>query len=177
MNENKMIIGIDPGSRGALVVLAPDECNPTGYSLVDYTRMPLEDIVVKGKGVKKTKTRISAQGIVDWLSQYDPASCVVMLEKAYASPKFSMGVTGAFAFGRGIGILVGALTALGYEINEVAPSQWKPAAGVKGGDKEGARHKAQELWGAQHFFLVRDNDKAEAALLGYYGAICRGVIK
>jgi crossover junction endodeoxyribonuclease RuvC len=75
-----------------------------------------------------------------------------------------------FRFGYGAGAIEGVLAGLGIEVVLVAPTVWKPAMRL-GSDKGRARAEAQRLFPAlaSLFGRVRDDGRAEAALLGLYG--------
>jgi hypothetical protein len=79
------------------------------------------------------------------------------------------GATSAFAFGRGLGVIEGALASFERPTTMVRPQVWTKALGV-GSDKGAHRLAAQRLWpaDAQVFNRVKDDGRADAALLAHW---------
>lgn len=77
---------------------------------------------------------------------------------------------GAFTFGHGAGFIAGAALALGFRVEKIPPMRWKSALKVPA-DKRGAIARASELLPAYaHLWpLMKDDGKAEAAMLALYG--------
>lgn len=96
------------------------------------------------------------------------------LERVGAMP--GQGVSSMFAFGRALGIVEGVLGALCLPFTWLAPAQWKMALRVPA-DKGAARARASQLLpaGATHWPLVKHDGRAEAALIGLYGARVMGL--
>ena len=66
------------------------------------------------------------------------------VERVTSSPQ--MGVTSAFCFGRGLGVVDGVIAALGWSVEYVAPRVWKKAFGIRvGAGKDDSRAKASQL--------------------------------
>ncbi len=76
-----------------------------------------------------------------------------------------------FNFGRGYGQIEGVLAALEIPVTLVTPQVWKRSLSVPA-DKSASRARAAQLWPglAGTFSRVRDDGRAEAALIGLYGA-------
>jgi crossover junction endodeoxyribonuclease RuvC len=75
-----------------------------------------------------------------------------------------------FNFGYSAGILAGVCAGLRVPVSLHRPSVWKRAAGVPA-DKGGARQMAQRFWpGCRDFDRVKDDGRAEAALLARWVA-------
>ncbi len=74
-----------------------------------------------------------------------------------------MGVTSAFSFGKGAGILEGILIASGIKIIAVQPSVWKRGLGT---DKKASVIRANEVlkWPEP----IKHDGLAEAALIGWH---------
>jgi crossover junction endodeoxyribonuclease RuvC len=88
------------------------------------------------------------------------------------------GAVGAFSFGR-CGVIEGACGALGLPVRFLTPSAWKRAVGIapgKDGAKDAARSEAIRRWPDQAalFARVRDDGRAEAALIAVAGLIQEG---
>jgi crossover junction endodeoxyribonuclease RuvC len=86
------------------------------------------------------------------------------------------GAVGAFAFGRSRGIVEGVLAAAGIPATFIAPAAWKRAVGIppgREGAKDAARAEALRRWPshAALFARVKDDGRAEAALIGVAGMI------
>ena len=93
---------------------------------------------------------------------------VAWVEDVHSMP--GQGVASTFKFGRSVGVVEGALSALGIPIRWVSPAKWKKAMGLPA-DKGAARRRAIELWPdhAHLFARVKDDGRAEAALIAEYG--------
>jgi crossover junction endodeoxyribonuclease RuvC len=148
----KLICGIDPGMSGALALLADGE-------LVEVADMPV--IEVHGK------RRPNAAAAAEIVIRFNAALTVI--EQVGAMPR--QGVASTFAFGYGAGVLEGIHAALGRAILMVRPNVWKREANVPA-DKGAARMMATRLWPdhADLFARVKDDGRAEAALLARWGA-------
>lgn len=152
-----LYLGIDPGNKGAIAVLTDKG------ELVEVWDMPTLEIKVG----KATKTRISPELLAQELRNFDDV-CHAFMEGVSSSPQ--MGVTSAFAFGEGFGIVKGVLAALSIPVTLVPPAKWKRDMGLNQ-SKDGSRAKAIAKWPrhAGEFKRVKDADRAEAALIGYWG--------
>jgi len=149
-----MIIGIDPGLSGAIAFMSDE-----GY-LIGVADMPTIDV-----GGKK---KVSPQMLVSLLEDYDDVKMVV-IEEVGAMP--GQGVTSMFNFGYSAGILAGVCAGLRMPMTFYRPAVWKRAAGVPA-DKGAARQMAQRLWpGSRDFDRVKDDGRAEAALLARWVAL------
>lgn len=152
------IIGIDPGNKGAVAILT------AAGELVEVWDMPTLEVKVG----KATKTRISPELLAQELRNWDDVK-VACMEAVASSPQ--MGVASAFAFGEGFGIVKGVLAALGIPLTLVPPARWKRDMGLNA-SKDGSRARAIAKWPAQahEFKRVKDDGRAEAALIGCWGA-------
>jgi crossover junction endodeoxyribonuclease RuvC len=151
------ILGIDPGASGALVLLSTD----TG-SLEIYD-MPTVEI----KRGQRNVRQVNAGMLVDIIKQAKPDAAFV--ESVHAMP--GQGVSSMFAFGRALGLLEGALAGLGVPFTLIPPREWTAAMRVKGG-KDGSRSRVADLFPsfAKEFARVKDDGRADAALIAAYGA-------
>lgn len=148
------ILGVDPGIHGALALIDTDEW------FLAITDMPKEPGVGGKNSVSATLTSrlIRAAG-----SDYS------FIESVFSSPQ--MGVVSAFAFGRARGILEGACAATSA-LELPRPQEWKASTKTPK-DKNQARSRAIQLF-PQHahlFARVKDDGRAEAALIALYGAL------
>lgn len=160
-------IGVDPGLSGAVAIL--DDAG----RLVEVIDMPQADGHVNGAALR---------GAIDacrWeLTPYplERVHVVAWVEDVHAMP--GQGVSSTFKFGRSVGVVVGVLGALDIPIRWVAPGVWKKSMGLPTGKnvtkrqaKEAARRRAMELWPdkASLFTRAKDDGRAEAALIAWYG--------
>jgi crossover junction endodeoxyribonuclease RuvC len=145
-------LGVDCGLSGALAVVETINGIPT---LVDVIDMP-----IIGSGAK---ARVNVLAVVEWIRRHAPSACY--LERAQAMPK--QGASSGFIYGRSVGAIESAVMLCEVPLSIVEPSTWKRSLRFNGGDKEGARQRAIELFPQQHAFLARrkDHGRAEAALL------------
>lgn len=94
--------------------------------------------------------------------------CAVV-EKVDASP--NMGVSSAFRFGQGFGILQGVLISHNLQVKYAYPATWKSGMGLSKSKDESLRLACKLFPEWQGTFTKdrRSADLAEAALLAYYG--------
>jgi crossover junction endodeoxyribonuclease RuvC len=152
------IIGIDPGAGGAIAILE------RGGRLVHVFDMPAVEVVTGGKA----KRRVSPEMLAAELRLYNVDGTVAYIEQVGAMP--GQGVSSMFAFGEAFGLAKGVLAGLAIPVQSVTPGKWKKALQLNAG-KDGARAKAAALWPEQagEFRRVKDDGKAEAALIAYWG--------
>jgi crossover junction endodeoxyribonuclease RuvC len=150
-----VILGIDPGKSGALALYDP----ATGA-------LEVEDVPTLQIGSKRTLDHYALARTVDNWARHNP---VVYLELVGSMP--GEGHAGAFDFGRTSGLLCGVCAAHFLRIEWVTPGVWKRALGVKG-DKDVSRQRASALLPRHSGLWLRkkDDGRAEAALIAYYGA-------
>lgn len=150
-----MICAIDPGYHGAIAWV-------TNGLLVEVVDMP----IVKANG----KTRIVASEVAMLLSARWSQTDMVIIEAVGARP--GQGVTSMFNFGYGAGLLEGVCAALFLPYFHVTPQTWKRQLGV-GADKGECRSMCQKLWpgAAAQFKRVKDDGRADAALLGHWASV------
>jgi crossover junction endodeoxyribonuclease RuvC len=146
-------LGIDPGVHGALaIVVVSDGAAP---QLLDTI-----DIPTTGVGAKE---RVDVLAMRAWIESYRPDHCVI--ERAQAMPK--QGASSGFKYGRAAGALEAVVACCEIPVTIVEPAMWKRAQHLRGGDKEGARQRALQLFPAAHerFARRKDHQRAEAALI------------
>ncbi|MBE3145028.1 MAG: hypothetical protein IMZ61_14085 [Planctomycetes bacterium] len=144
------IIGLDPGSCGAAVLLRED-------GSTDIARFD-----------KMTQTDI-AEALCEWQwggggPIYENAHCFAYLEKVHSMPK--QGVSSTFKFGLNYGFLIGCLTALRIPYEFVTPNTWQKALSCQSkGKKNVTKAKAQQLF--PHLKII--HTIADALLIAEYG--------
>jgi Holliday junction resolvasome RuvABC endonuclease subunit len=141
------ILGIDPGRKGALAVMARES-----------------------HAVWQVETHDMPAGIADLqslLPNLTPVAFAVVEKPFY--PR-SMGTTNAARSAEAYGALLASLHAAGIPIREVRPDEWKRALNVPK-DKNGARQMAAMMFpdDAGQWPLIKHDGRAEAALLAWYG--------
>lgn len=147
-----MIAGVDPGSAGAIAWL-----DDNGH-LIEVRDLP----VVKGTGLQPAV-------LASWLREPNRLPIHLFLERVAARP--GAGVSGMFNFGCGYGQIQGVAAALGIPVTLVTPAKWKGHLRVPA-DKSAARFRASQLWpgAAASFARVKDDGRAEAAMIGLFGS-------
>ena len=153
-----IVAGIDPGIRGGLAIVAVEDA--AAPRLVDAIAVP-----VIGANAKE---RVDAIAIRDWISQHNVQHAFI--ERAQAMP--NQGRSSGFKYGRATGAIEAALACSKIPATIVEPAAWKKFHGLRGGDKEGGRQRALEIFPASHALLARklDHGRAEAALIALFGA-------
>jgi len=153
-----MILGIDPGASGALAWL--DDAG----MLLAVEDMPAVMVLVGSK----ERRRVSSQMLAALIRDTMPTRAYV--ERVGAMP--GQGTASMFSFGFSAGLVDGVLAGLAIPVTYVQPATWKKAAGLVGGDKGAARLRAAQLYPEQAamFARVRDDGRAEAALIASFGA-------
>lgn len=153
------VLGVDPGAFGALAVLDTDT------DLLVVEDMPVVSVKRTSKG--RQSHNVSEQQIAVLITDLFPD--VAWVERVHAFPK--QGVTSSFNFGMTFGMVLGALAGCRVPIHLITPTQWKRAFNL-GADKQAARLLVARMFpsNAKTFARVRDDGRAEAALLAVFGA-------
>ena len=151
------VLGIDPGLGGALAML--DTELPGALAIADIPTV----LVSHGRGRRR---EINEAMLASLLRRYEPD--VAWLERVHSLPK--QGVSSTFSFGVTYGVIRGVLAALSVPVNLVTPQEWKKHHRI-GKEKAFARAAAVRLFPshAERFDRVKDDGRAEAALLALYG--------
>jgi crossover junction endodeoxyribonuclease RuvC len=82
------------------------------------------------------------------------------------------GVSSVFAFGKAYGVVLGVVGANYLKLVSPPPALWKRVLGLSGKGKDASRMAASNFWPhhAGQFARVKDDGRAESALLALYGA-------
>lgn len=171
-------IGIDPGSSGALAVYDAE-----ARRVLHIQDMPIFNMTIN----KKTRKRIDAIGLLEFLATWQMAGCqLVMIEAVGGRPR--QGASAAFVFGYGVGLIYMACVALRLPIETVPPQTWKRVLRVPGkaekADKKSREFNAmivnradelmpdaRDMWRGEKKHRGQDVfkvDRAEAAMLAKY---------
>lgn len=152
-----IVAGIDPGKTGALAII---------YSgAVEFRDVPR--ITLRGK---------DKPAWLDWYTDWSNAlefACVnlVVIEDVSARP--GQGVTSMFTFGRSLGYAhaIAAGVRPRPRIEFVTPAVWKAKLGLLNSGKGASREKCRSIYPSTTADLqrVKDDGRAEAALIAHYG--------
>lgn len=147
-----LVLGVDPGKRGALAFLYAD--NGTLLEAVD---MPDWKGAALGAALSEVCAGWSPHRIV-----------AAWVEKVGSRP--NQGHMNVWTFAESYGVLLGVLGARRIPVRYVTPNVWKPAMGVTK-DKTSSRDAAAARWpsDAHLFRRVKDDGRAEACLIAEYG--------
>ena len=150
----KTILGIDPGSSGALSFY-------DGNELLIFD-MPFFEIK-KGKTVRK---KIDFVELVKIIGNNKP-------DHAYlenVSAQFGNGAAAAFSFGWACACVENAILSSFVPFTLVTPQAWKKAMQVPA-DKDAARMRASQLLPnhTHNWDRKKDHNRAESALIALYG--------
>jgi len=155
-----VVVGIDPGNSGALAFLSYEN------AAIRILDMPTFEFMTT-----KNRTEIDPYAIAEALKAHDVEH--VYMEEVFSSPQ--MGVTSAFNFGQGKGMIRGVVAALGAPITQIKPSKWKKDMHVPADKKAACARASQLIPGAATAFKGPRggtlDGRAEAALLALYGAL------
>lgn len=151
-------LGIDLGKEGAFVAVSNE-------GIVHAFDMPLE-ARRKGKGtVEAVSPALLRDELLALQSEHGKIRMAVLEEVT----SFGMGKQSALNFGKGIGLVVGLLTALCIPYTEVRPQRWKKDFGLNN-EKAASLSLARAKWPASDLFSrKKDDGRAEAALMAEYG--------
>jgi Holliday junction resolvasome RuvABC endonuclease subunit len=152
------ILGIDPGIHGGLAIV----------ELGDGTATLVDAIDIPAHGTK-AKERVDAAAVCAFVVRHKPQHAYI--ERGQAMPK--QGASSGFKYGRAIGAIEATITCCDIPMTIVEPSMWKKFHHLHGGDKEGGRQRALQLFPAAHALLARkkDHGRAEAALIALAGEV------
>ena len=103
-----------------------------------------------------------------WILAHRPQHAFI--ERAQAMPK--QGASSGYKYGRAVGAIEAVIACCEVPLTLVEPSAWKMFHRLRGGDKDGGRQRALQLFPAAHALFARkkDHGRAEAALIALAGA-------
>lgn len=166
-----LIIGIDPGSTGCIVVT-----DDTGKYIA---HMDMPTIVVG------TKTRVNAAAIAGWLRAVMTAQpyhhmtlCHAFIEQVGAMAKdgVKQGASSMFTFGYAAGAAYGVIAGMGIACTFLTPQAWKKSVGLINTVKDAARSKAILLYPDLRALDAKGKGGAlaDALLIARHGRISLG---
>ena len=151
------IIGIDPGSSGAIAILQNNKV------------LNIFDIPVMSEG-KKNKRQLNSALLVSLLRENisNNEEVAVVVEQVNAMP--GQGVTSMFNFGQTFGAIKGICAALDLPIFFVRPSKWKKHFELINSSKDSSRTKAIEMYPSLSGDLSKKKDvnKSDAILIARF---------
>lgn len=152
------VLGLDPGLTGALALY---DMNAKALHHV----WDIPTIVSPTSGKRVIDVAALSQGIDVFASKISFA----VLEDVSSRP--GEGVASTFKFGEGFGTLKGILAANYIPTHLVKPAVWKILLGLNS-SKTLSRERAMSLFPThkQFFRRAKDDGRAEAALLAWFGA-------
>jgi crossover junction endodeoxyribonuclease RuvC len=152
-----VILGIDPGLSGAIAVL--DLSN----NLLAVHDMPTTTI----RSGKSDKRQLSEAMLSSLVKQTNAQHSYL----EFVSARPGQGVSSMFNFGVGYGAIRGVLAGLGVPMSTVTPAKWQRDLNLAKG-KDANRARAAQLFPefAYLFSRVKDDGRADAALIAWWGA-------
>lgn len=139
-----IILGIDPGVKGALALFDKNERRVTVHDMPDTT-----------------------QGLDDLLRTFPPVAFAV-IEKPYY-PKI-IGINNAVKIAEAFGRIKALIYTRGIPTREARPAEWKAALNLSS-SKSASRESAAMFFpdDADQWKRAKDDGRAEAALIAWYG--------
>lgn len=171
--KRPLILGVDPGLSGACAIL-----NGASRELVAIFDMPLstkDDRENGGRGVDGytlgTIIGQYANDIQCAIVELVGGMTYIHTDAQGRQSKRGQGSAESFAFGKSAGVAQGVIQGLLIPCHFVYPATWKSLMGLNS-NKNLSRERARQQWKshAAHFSRVKDDGRAEAALLALFGA-------
>lgn len=153
------ILGLDPGLKGALALLAPDG------GLLELVDMPT-------LAVTKSRREIDTQRLVETLEDWRglQGEFRVVVERAMVMP--GQGGSSGFKIGIGFGQILGILAAQKVSHTTVTPQVWQRALFgklAKGTGKDRARAHAAQMFPRADLGRRKTQDRSDAICIALYG--------
>ena len=154
-----IIIGIDPGIKGAICILKDGK-------ILDVFDMPIMPVG------KKNKSQVNGSQIYNEIKKVtvneEKTNIKVVIEQVSAMP--GQGVTSMFNFGQSFGVLKGIFSAMQIPMDFVSPVKWKKHFNLINTQKDSSRTKAIEFFPYISHKLSRKKDanKADAILIASF---------
>jgi crossover junction endodeoxyribonuclease RuvC len=152
-----MIVGLDPGTRGAIAAL-------DGREVVLVENLPVHTVAAKGRGDRAELDVHTLHALIAGLGPIEHA----FVEKVAARP--GNGSVSMFRFGQACGAIYATLAVMGIPLSFVQPQAWQRHHGI-GPSPEAARQRAVQLYPQIASRLARkaDANRADALLIAGYG--------
>lgn len=148
---SRAVVGVDPGITGAIAVIIDGR-------LMTIFDMPMNEGRCDGSAVADMFESVALGHETH-----------VVVEDTQPMPR--NGSIASFKLGLNTGIVLGAAQAMRLPLRRVRPADWKRGQGLLGKTKNASRGLASELYPdfANQFRLVKNDGRAEAALIARYG--------
>lgn len=155
-------LGIDPGLSGAFAFYEPEQ-----NALIRFD-MPTHTVEKNGKA-RREPDALGLYTSIDLTLDVLPRGTIVVIERVGPMP--TDGARQAFNFGRTYGTILGVLAGFKLRTEFVTPQTWKKKLNVPA-EKDGSRARASQLLPAHagHWQRVKDDGRAEAAMIAFYGS-------
>lgn len=139
-----MILGIDPGVKGAFAMLDTRENRVTCMDMPDTTA-----------------------ALVELILNLPPLAFCVIEKPFYPQ---MIGIRNAAKIAEAYGAIKASLVWRGIPAHETRPAEWKAALGLSA-SKSASREKAGMIFpdDAEQWKLIKHDGRAEAALIAWYG--------
>lgn len=164
-----LILGIDPGIKGALVLLDPCHEWTGAPFVVGSFPMPTRKIPSRVMD-KAARVRVCHDGLGDLIGRIQTWIKYAVIEEVGARPL--QGVVSTFVFGHGTGIVHGCLGAFMIPFHLVRPEIWKIVTGTTA-DKASSMRVATKMFGEEamktHWPEKHMDGVAEAAIIAHFG--------
>ena len=147
-----LVMGVDPGLTGALALLDAD----------GQVELVADLPVIRDRSLAWIDGAALQSTLLDAIRG---RPCRAVVERVSAMPR--QGVASSFAFGVGVGSILGVLQTLHLPLELVTAAQWKRALGLSS-DKRASLDKGRLLFPAADLRLAKHHGRAEALLLAYY---------
>ncbi len=163
-----MIIGIDPGISGAIAFLRPSDMKLHLYDTPIKVRNTKGNMGVDSHAVSRLIERYIPSSHTQVFAVVEQVSAMTYVDKE--GNLRGQGAAASFHFGKSYGTILGILAALRVFAVLTPPAVWKTALGLSR-DKEASLIKARYLFPQrlEKFARKKDDGRAEAALLAYFG--------
>jgi crossover junction endodeoxyribonuclease RuvC len=166
VNEDCVIVGIDPGATGAVsaIKVSPGHA-PQFLAAYDLPTLTTE----QGKAQPNT------HALAAMLSAINPER--VVIERVNAMPSIpgkngrrrTMGATSAFNFGHGAGMILATVQLSNVPLTLVTPAVWKARAKLTRRPKDYSRTLALQLFPTAPLDRKKDHGRADALLIARFG--------
>lgn len=184
--NREIVVGVDPGGKGALALYRPNVAPMPGPPGTDITIQPPKLLVwdMPTREVQVTKNKFKTELDLDALHKLAAllvdsyGAQRVVIEKVGGMP----GQGSGFTFGWNCGVVHMAFISCGITPEIVSPGQWKKDAQVPADKKEAVKcadatfpdyvGEFRRPHATQKGKSVVRSDRAEAALLAWWGVNC-----
>lgn len=160
----RVVVGIDPGKRGAIAWVDADT----------RSLLAVADVPLTGLSIETSTTEVVDGDALAELRDWGPNPIAIIIERAQAIPQKSsrQGVSSSanFNFGANWGALRAGFCR-GAPVHDVMSAKWKRDVGLSN-DKALSLGRARQIWPKQAAMCMHramDDGRAEAALLADYG--------